>query len=269
MKNRGFTLVELLVVIAIIAVLVAILLPALSKARESGRRAKCMANERQLAASFAYYVNDSNSLVLRDSNTQWMGPLGYYMNSEKVRMCPETLTSPKAATAISGIPGMSSAGNAYTPWIEQQTPTAKPLMGSYTFNFNLYKSFTVGASAIGDEDSNPSDADDAGQTFGVTDPPLFFRLPIVQKISNIPVFADAIWMEAFPSPKEPAPIDMEAGFFDPQGSNEMARLVTKRHRTTTNVSFYDGHVENMSLQKLWTLDWNREWHPPYPLPRVK
>jgi prepilin-type N-terminal cleavage/methylation domain-containing protein/prepilin-type processing-associated H-X9-DG protein len=60
-KNQGFgfTLVELLVVIAIIALLVGILLPTLSKARESSKRASCLANLRTLSQSMLLYANDS------------------------------------------------------------------------------------------------------------------------------------------------------------------------------------------------------------------
>jgi prepilin-type N-terminal cleavage/methylation domain-containing protein len=45
----GFTLIELLVAISIIGLLIAILLPAVSAAREAGRRAQCMSQESQLA----------------------------------------------------------------------------------------------------------------------------------------------------------------------------------------------------------------------------
>ena len=55
----GFTLVELLVVIGIIALLIAILLPALNKARESSKRAVCMANLRTIGQCQYVYVNDN------------------------------------------------------------------------------------------------------------------------------------------------------------------------------------------------------------------
>ncbi len=71
--RRGFTLVELLVVIAIIGMLVALLLPAVTAARESGRRAACMNNLKQLGLASLQHLERFKHFPTGGWGEKWVG----------------------------------------------------------------------------------------------------------------------------------------------------------------------------------------------------
>lgn len=59
--RQAFTLIELLTVIAIIGILAAILIPVVGRVRESGRRAVCVSNIRQVGLATIMVATDYNS----------------------------------------------------------------------------------------------------------------------------------------------------------------------------------------------------------------
>ncbi len=63
-SRKGFTLIELLVVIAIIAILLAILMPALSRVKEQGKRAACLANLKQLTLTWIMYADENDDRIV-------------------------------------------------------------------------------------------------------------------------------------------------------------------------------------------------------------
>jgi len=69
--KKPFTLIELLVVIAIIAILAAMLLPALNQARERGKSAKCMSNQKQCLSGMLLYANDNQDYI---ALSNWQTP---------------------------------------------------------------------------------------------------------------------------------------------------------------------------------------------------
>ncbi|MBS0196079.1 MAG: prepilin-type N-terminal cleavage/methylation domain-containing protein [Planctomycetes bacterium] len=90
-RRAAFTLIELLVVIAVIAVLVGLLLPALGRARETGRQTSCMSNIKQFAVGANLYGNDFKD----------------YLWPDKVR-------------GSNGLPIRSAQGNEITAWARAQ-----------------------------------------------------------------------------------------------------------------------------------------------------
>ncbi len=82
-KKRGFTLVELLVVITIIGMLVGLLMPAVQSAREAGRRAQCMNNQKQISLALLHYESERGSIP---------GYVGEYYGTAKGVMAQRKIT---------------------------------------------------------------------------------------------------------------------------------------------------------------------------------
>ena len=101
-SGEAFTLVELLVVIATLAILAALLLPALASARESGRRAACSGNLRQLGLALAVYTSDAKGILPppEQASGHWPTQLRGDYATPAILLCPtELVATPSLLTA--------------------------------------------------------------------------------------------------------------------------------------------------------------------------
>lgn len=210
-----FSLIELLVVIMIIAILASLLLPALSKARGTAKRAACMNQLKQIGTAAFFYSADYKEFIVpyrkgADSDKDW----GTYTNMWYGRLANQLGIANALKNNPNGIYRCPADDN---PWYQTAS------QGSGIYDYKYYLSYGINYTVTYYE--TPVSGD--------TRTPK--RMPQFRSPSNVYFISD-IWMStAYPGYTFFA-------YYRPNLSISQNGTLKLRHDGSLNMVYLDGHA---------------------------
>jgi prepilin-type N-terminal cleavage/methylation domain-containing protein len=236
-RTKGFTLIELLVVIAIIAILMAILMPALQRVKEQAGSVACQSNLKQMGLVVSMYTQDYDGKFHQEVGYINDGPWNswvyamrpYYSHEPEIRNCP----------MVNHFWSDTRKGGPFVGWGvygKHGFPTPDYAIegdyGSYGWNWWLCDQF------------QSSEAEKYWKNINT----------IPGNRNEIPMFVDALWVDALPRPTDQPP----DGYYT-HIDRSMGSFCIDRHNGFVNGVFVDYSVRSIGLKELWELRWYNGW----------
>ena len=218
-ERKGFTLIELLVVIAIIAILAAILFPVFAKARERARTTTCLNNMKQIGIALQTYTNewDESLPTYNGAAALWIGPLASIIKASHGDKDTTANVFLCPNTAPTSTAGFAPDVNTSYGWGTMNGKTLNDAVASYTHNGWVYDCSLA-------DIKNPS-----GTMFD----------------------SDGIWIDAWPTHKQPLPKNGKV--FGPNKAG-IERIAIDRHNDGIIMGFADSHVKYVKRTNLQSKD---------------